>query len=225
MSLCVTRITDELAGSFDCGGLRVAVFFSGVQIRVALERALRSQAHDAAASSVYAWRVSPDEALIAVLGELSAQRKLLGELEASSTSPPGPALYRTALDLIEKRATAGARALVADPKTPPTTKQAARAYVDDVEARARSQVRVADHLLAIARDWSCPSCKEDVVDACAVSLVSAGRSGLRVELVCANCKRRSPPAKEGLKVFDRLFGPLVSSSWNPEAHGLLWDRR
>ncbi|MDP2340754.1 MAG: hypothetical protein Q8O67_07345 [Deltaproteobacteria bacterium] len=169
--------------------------------------------------------MSTDEALIAVLGELSAQRKLISDLETSSTSPPGPALYRTALDLVEKRATAAARAVVADPKTPAATRQAAKAYVDDVEARAKTQVRVEDHLLAIAKGWTCASCKEDVVDGLAVSLLSAGRSGLRVELVCANCQKRSPPTKDGLKHFDRVFGPLVSSSWNPEAHGLLWDRR
>jgi hypothetical protein len=169
--------------------------------------------------------VTVDAALIAVLAELTAQRTMVRDVESQAATPPGPALYRTALDVVEKRATAVARSLVADKAVDAATRSAAKVYLDGVEARRVHDARIEDHLLAIAAGWSCPHCKEDVVDACAVSLVSAGLSGMRVELVCGNCQKRSPPTPAGRKHFDVTFGAEVSPTWNPERHGLRWDHR
>ncbi len=165
-----------------------------------------------------------EQALVGLLQVIAGQQQLVRDVEQRGP-PPGPALYRSALDLVAAAAVAAARRAGTDPTATPTLKAAVATFVREAEARARADVRVDDHLLALARAWECRACHEDVPRGAFVSGVVAGRSGLRVDIVCKACGQRSPAAASGTQHFDRVFGPLVGPDWNPEANGFGWDRR
>jgi hypothetical protein len=94
------------------------------------------------------------------------------------------------------------------------------------DAAAAARVRVEDHLTGLTADWTCPQCNLDVARTLHVSRVLGGRSAVLVDVICANCSRRSPLPTTQNRAFDRLFGPLVGQSgagFRPDAHGLQWD--
>jgi hypothetical protein len=165
-----------------------------------------------------------ERAFTTLLDAIAAQQALVRDVEQRGP-PPGPALYRSAFDVLVEAALASARRAAVDPSATPALKSAAAIFAQAAEAHARASVRVDDHLLALARDWECRSCHEDVPRGAFVSGVVAGRSGLRVDIVCKSCGQRSPAATSGMHHFDRVFGSLVGPDWNPEAHGFAWDRR
>jgi len=162
----------------------------------------------------------------AVLEAILAQRKLINDVEHRSRGgEPREALYRTAFEMVERAALADAQKLVADPATPAAQKKRAQEIVEVVTTSLKQSVRVEQHLLAMAAGWTCKHCSEDVPQGAFVTGVQAGRAAIRVDIVCKACGQRSPTTGAGVKVFDTHFGPLVSSTWNPEVHGFSWDRR
>jgi hypothetical protein len=165
-----------------------------------------------------------ERAFTTLLEAIAAQQALVRDVEQRGP-PPGPALYRSAFDVLVDAALASARRAAVDPAATPALKSAAATFAQTAEAHARARVRVDDHLLALARGWECRSCHDDVPRAAFVSGVVAGRSGLRVDIVCKSCGQRSPATASGMQHFDRVFGALVGPEWNPEVHGFGWDRR
>lgn len=89
-----------------------------------------------------------------------------------------------------------------------------------------SRLRVDDHLGALVAGWTCPHCALDIARTLHVSRVLGGRNAAVVDVVCANCSRRSPLPSAQWRAFDRLFGPFIGQSgagFRPDAHGLQWD--
>jgi hypothetical protein len=154
---------------------------------------------------------------------IAAQRALVHDAEQRGVA--GPALYRTAFELVEAAVLADAQRVAADARTPPHEREAAAAFVTATESARARGVRVDDQLLALARGWECRACHGEVPKAAALTGVTGGRAAIKLALDCRACGARTPATDEGHTQFDRIFGPLVATTWNPESHGFLWDRR
>jgi len=79
------------------------------------------------------------------------------------------------------------------------------------------------HLIELSADWRCPACKSDVAREAAIDGVKVGLP--RVELICANCGKKSRLNAKGQVAFERIFGPLLSPDWNPTLNGFKWNER
>lgn len=134
-------------------------------------------------------------------------------------------LTRSSYELLLKGIKASVAPLAQDASLSADARARAVRVVAAVEAWERASVTLGQHLIAMAGDWQCPSCGSDVARTAAVSGVALGKSLIKLELVCAECGRRSAPTAKGRKLFEEKFGHLVVVGWNPEANGFLWDRR
>ncbi len=143
---------------------------------------------------------------------------------SSSSSPPAPAATTLA-------------PLAVRPQTSPASAFPGLAAVGALGAEAPPpqpaqptlqppRVRVEDHLASLTVDWTCPHCTLANAKGLHVARVLGGRDAVVVDVVCANCARRSPLPSAQLRAFDRLFGPFIAaggSGFRPDAHGLRWD--
>lgn len=154
---------------------------------------------------------------------IAAQRALVRDAEGRGAA--GAALYRTAFDVVEQAALADAKRTLADPRASPELRSLAADFVERTETALKTAMRVDEHLLALARGWECRTCQGEVPRAAAVSGIMGGRAAVKLAIICQACGQSTPATTEGHKHFDQVFGPLVSPTWNPEAHGFLWDRR
>lgn len=86
--------------------------------------------------------------------------------------------------------------------------------------------RLKDFLVALAAEWTCAHCGVDLARTLHVSRVQSGRAGVLVDVVCANCGRRSPLPPTQAGAFDSLFGSLIGmtgTGFRPETWGLSGD--
>ena len=158
-----------------------------------------------------------------LLEVLAEQRAVL--LDAAARGVDGVALYRAAFDVVERAALADARSRLAHGSRGDVERGALLQFVARTEASQREGVRVDEHLLQLAQGWRCASCASDVPQGIAITGVAGGRAAVKLEVVCRACGAQSRASDAGHTHFDRVFGPLVTTSWNPTRHGFVWDRR